>query len=131
MATTQKVVDHSNMKLGKLPVKMDPRTLKFGVYLAAPDDLPPVPDSYEWGKGVKHWGMFKNDVCEDCTIASQAHMIMAWADATGEKIGVDDSSDLILGLPKKYVYAGCVLFAVAITGILIAGSVKRKNAATK
>ena len=117
------------MKLGKLPVKTDPRTLKFGVYLAAPDDLPPVPDSYEWGKGVKHWGMMKNDVIEDCAIASGGHLILAWSDANGQELGVDSGSDTIFGIPKNYVYWGSGLFAATVVVILGLGVIKRKMAA--
>lgn len=64
------------MKLGKLPPKHDPRTLRLADYLTG--SLPPAPASVDWGVLVKRWPMDLNDVLGDCTIAAAAHQIQAW-----------------------------------------------------
>jgi len=65
------------MKLGKLPVKHDSRTLRFARYmpvrLTAP---PPKVDRYS---NVPAWPMYANDVLGCCGPAGAAHQIQSWS----------------------------------------------------
>ncbi len=70
------MADFSKLKLGKLPPKLDPRTLRLAKYLSA--DLPAPPDSVDWTAGIKDWGMLGNDVLGDCTVAAVAHAVQVW-----------------------------------------------------
>lgn len=71
----------ATVKLGKLPVKHDPRTLRLARYFTA--ELPPPPPSRIWSNGLADWGMFANDTLGDCTIAGIPHGIMGWTMNTG------------------------------------------------
>jgi hypothetical protein len=76
------------MKLGKLAVRHDPRTLHLKKYLA---QFPTFPTVCDWGSKVPAWGMLKNDVTGDCTCASAGHMLMAWtSNDNTEFIPTDD-----------------------------------------
>ena len=76
------MVNQSQMKLGKLAARHDPRTLTLPAYVTL--KLTP-PDQYEWGKKVTNWPMYKNDTVGDCTCAAAGHMIESWtADAQGK-----------------------------------------------
>lgn len=63
-------------KLGKLPVRHDPRTLKLSNYL--PPTLPKIPQAVMWGQKVPKWGMMLNDRIGDCTCAAAGHLIQTW-----------------------------------------------------
>jgi len=78
-------------KLGKLPVRHDPRTLQFGAYLK--QGLAPPPPSKSWTAKIPKtgWGMMDNDTQGDCTCAAAGHMIMEWTANTGKKFVVPDS----------------------------------------
>ena len=122
-------VDHSDMKLGALPPKIDPRTLVLGAYLS-PEVLPTIPSSYDWGKNVgSNWGMMKNDVLADCTIAGGGHMIMCWMNAIGIPVTSNSPTDTkIFGLPKNVFYAGSLVLAViGITALVVWIKKRRKN----
>jgi len=67
------------MKLGKLAVRHDERTLKLAKYLTA---LPPLPSSVDWYSDVPVWPMLKNDTIGDCTICTVAHTVQAWTRAS-------------------------------------------------
>lgn len=77
-------------KLGKLPVKHDPRTLQFGAYLK--QGLAPPPPSKSWAANIpaNGWGMMNNDRYGDCTCAAAGHMIMEWSANTGKEAVVPD-----------------------------------------
>jgi len=76
------MVNQSQMKLGKLAARHDPRTLALPAYVTL--DLKP-PDQYEWGTKVAKWPMYKNDTVGDCTSAAAGHMVEAWtSDAKGD-----------------------------------------------
>ena len=62
-------------KLGRLPVKHDPRTLKLEKYLHTNLVVPP---SAAWGTKITNWGMMMNDTLGDCTCAGAGHLIMTW-----------------------------------------------------
>lgn len=68
-------------KLGKLPVKHDPRTLQLSKYLTA---LPSYPHVYQYSKDISAWGMMGNDTIGDCTCAAAGHGIMSWTDDNGD-----------------------------------------------
>ncbi|HTU42104.1 MAG TPA: hypothetical protein VMF10_10355 [Candidatus Aquilonibacter sp.] len=72
-------------KLGKLPVRHDPRTLQFGAYLK--QGLAPPPPTKSWTAKIPNngWGMMDNDTQGDCTCAAAGHMIMDWTANTGKE----------------------------------------------
>lgn len=74
-------------KLGKLPARHDPRTLKLSAYLNAPA-LPTPPEAHDWtastgvGPGMPDdFGMLGNDTIGDCAEAMAAHEIEVEAHA--------------------------------------------------
>ncbi len=66
----------SDMKLGKLYPKDDPKTLQLASYLR-PRLIAP-PKDIRWGKPLpaKGLGMMRNDELGDCTCAAAGHMIV-------------------------------------------------------
>ena len=80
----------TNVCLGKLPVKIDDRTLKFEHYLGA--QPPPAPAVENWGTHVSSWGMMGNDTIGDCTTAAAGHMIECWTSDVGSDLVVPDSA---------------------------------------
>lgn len=79
-----------NFKLGKLPPKIDSRTLKLASFLDL-HTLPPIPESVKWSAKINTWPMFKNDEIGDCAIAGLAHLIQSWtANESTEVILPDD-----------------------------------------
>jgi hypothetical protein len=79
------------MQLGKLPPKIDRRTLRMTSYLI-PDELPPIPQAMHWSLPVREWPMFANDHLGDCTIAAAGHMIQTWTAAQGRETVLPDSA---------------------------------------
>lgn len=77
MATTT-IAAH---KLGKLPVRLDVRTLRLARYVDH-TKLPPPPVELDLARHVADWPMYGNDRIGDCTIAAAAHMIEAWTAAS-------------------------------------------------
>jgi hypothetical protein len=63
-------------KLGKLPPKMDPRTLLLENYVPARFPKPPARVNHI--SRVKRWPMYANDRLGDCTCAAAAHMVQSW-----------------------------------------------------
>lgn len=83
------------LKLGRLPKKLHPKTLRFADYLKA--DAPPAPPAktyWEYKIPEAAWGMFGNDQIGDCTCACIAHMLMLVTAHTG-KIVVPTLQDVI------------------------------------
>lgn len=71
-------VNNASRKLGKLPVRHDPRTFLMADYLV-PANLPAPPVQVDWAPAVKKpWGMMMNDKLGDCTCAAAGHMIELW-----------------------------------------------------
>lgn len=62
-------------KLGKRPVRHDPRQLYFASYS---DALPPPPPASDWTQGKTGWTMALNDTLGDCTIAAATHLQTLW-----------------------------------------------------
>ena len=81
-------------KLGKLPVRMDVRTLRLRKYVD-PTKLPAPPGRLDLTEHVAEWPMYANDRIGDCTTAAAAHMIEAWtAAAVGQAIEITERSVL-------------------------------------
>lgn len=79
-----------DMKCGKLPPKIDSRTLKLARYVDY-SSLPPIPPTSDWTGKVPSWGMLKNDELGCCAISSPGHHIMAMSAETGVKAVVTDA----------------------------------------
>ena len=62
--------------LGKLPAKVDKRTLELRRY--ATIQLPPSPAVCHGYDKIKAWGVAGNDQYGNCVIATAAHEILAW-----------------------------------------------------
>lgn len=78
-------------RLGRLPQKIDPRTLMFAKYMA-PELLPTVPSACDWTTRVTSpWGMLANDRLGDCTCAGAGHHIMSWTGDNGDLYIPSDS----------------------------------------
>src|SRR5947209_591168 len=60
-------------QLGKLPHRVDPRTLRLTRYV----DL---------AAAVPEWPMYANDRLGDCTTAAAGHMIEAWCEAAAHRL---------------------------------------------
>lgn len=81
-------------KLGKLPPRRDPRTLRFARYVL-PSALPPLPQWVRWSQSARDaWGMMLNDTIGDCTCASAGHAIQAWTANHGAEVTLPDASIL-------------------------------------
>ena len=61
------------MKLGKNPVRHDPRTMKMAKYL--PDTLPTPEMLIDYSNSVTDWGLMLNDTLGDCTCAAACHLV--------------------------------------------------------
>jgi hypothetical protein len=84
----------ATLKLGKLPVRTDVRTLALARYVDAAK-LPPAPATLDLSHGVSDWPMYDNDRIGDCTIAAAGHMIEAWTEAAhGSVVEITDEAVL-------------------------------------
>jgi hypothetical protein len=82
------------LKLGKLPVRVDVRTLALAKYVDAAR-LPSPPAQLDLTAHVAEWPMYDNDRIGDCTIAAAGHMIEAWsAAAKGTAVEIPDAAVL-------------------------------------
>ena len=82
------------LKLGKLPVRTDVRTLSLGRYVDTAT-LPPPPAQLDLTAHVPDWPMYGNDRIGDCTTAAAGHMIEAWsAAARGQAVEISDAAVL-------------------------------------
>lgn len=68
--------------LGKLPRKLDKRTLWLENYLDFPS-LPPLPERVDYLSKAAPFSMAGNDVYGDCVVASASHMIPVWTATAG------------------------------------------------
>jgi len=88
------MVTTSQVMLGKLPSRVDPRTLSLSRYVDR-DVLPAPPPELDLSERVISWPMFANDRVGDCTTAAAAHMREAWtAAAAGEPVELSESAVL-------------------------------------
>jgi hypothetical protein len=88
------MTDHSGMKLGKLPPRIDPRTLRMAHYLK-PLTKKKMPSAVKWSaKMTAPWGMMGNDTIGDCTCAAAGHMEEVWT-ASASALYVPSDQDII------------------------------------
>jgi hypothetical protein len=73
------------LRLGKLDVKHDSRTLDLLNYTAS--DIV-IPKKVDYSCGITDWGMMKNDKLGCCVVAGMGHSEMAW---TNGKVIVPDN----------------------------------------
>jgi hypothetical protein len=84
----------TSVKLGKLPSRVDPRTLSLSRYLDR-GALPAPPAALDLSSHVISWPMYGNDRLGDCTTAAAAHMIEGWtAAAAGDAVVLPESAVL-------------------------------------
>lgn len=84
----------ASVKLGKLPARVDPRTLSLAQYIDR-EVLPTPPPALDLSASVTEWPMYANDRLGDCTTAAAGHMIEAWtAVAAGEAVEVSEAAVL-------------------------------------
>jgi hypothetical protein len=82
------------VKLGKLPARLDVRTLSLARYVDRAK-LPAPPDALDLTPNVAEWPMYANDRIGDCTTAAAGHMIEAWTAAgRGDPVEVSERSVL-------------------------------------
>src|SRR5947209_19726232 len=82
------------LRLGKLPVRTDVRTLSLGRYVDG-ERLPTPPGTFDETSRVLDWPMYANDRVGDCTTAAAGHMIEAWTAAgRGQAVEVSEQSVL-------------------------------------
>jgi len=74
----------TQVQLGKLPVRVDVRTLSLARYVD-PAVLPAPPAALDLATAVIDWPMYANDRIGDCTCAAAGHMIEAWTAAAHER----------------------------------------------
>ena len=84
----------AGLRLGKLAVRTDVRTLSLGRYVDGAR-LPAPPETFDETAGVDDWPMYANDRIGDCTIAAAAHMVEAWT-AAGQGHAVEISEQSVL-----------------------------------
>ncbi len=90
MATTEIAA----LKLGKLPVRVDVRTLTLSRYVDRAA-LPAPPATFDETAAERDWPMYGNDRIGDCTCAAAGHMIEAWTGAaTGTPVEVPEPAVL-------------------------------------
>jgi hypothetical protein len=81
-------------ELGKLPHRVDVRTLSLGAYVER-EVLPAPPPDLDLAAGVPGWPMYANDRTPDCTTAAAEHMIEAWtAAAAGNAVEISEQAVL-------------------------------------
>jgi hypothetical protein len=90
------MIERGHLKLGKKPVKHDPRTLLYKCYR---DHPLPVPTSYGLSSKMTNLGPMLNNNLGDCTCAGIGHLIQAWTAEIGSQVILPDS--VILDLYEK------------------------------
>lgn len=75
-------------RLGRKAIKTDTRTLKLAKYLTAA--LPAPPAARDWTHGITNFGMMRNDVLGDCTIAGCGHAVQLWTANTSSEVTLND-----------------------------------------
>lgn len=84
----------AGVKLGKLPARIDVRTLSLSRYVDRAA-LPAPPPQLDLMHAVAAWPMYANDRIGDCTVAAAGHMIEAWtAAARGQAVEVSERAVL-------------------------------------
>lgn len=80
-------------RLGRLPARQDPRTLRFASFargMAAP------PATCNWTTHTPTWPVMLNDRIGDCTVAAAGHLVQEWtANALGTAGTVVSDADIL------------------------------------
>lgn len=76
-----------NVKLGRLPKKISPKTYKFDTILNS--NLISLPEEHNWADGL-YWPMWCNDKVGCCTQVSVASAIRVWTVNTNKTIILSD-----------------------------------------
>ena len=104
------MTNHSDLRLGKLPRRNDPRTLVAAKYLRAP--LPSPPPACDWLEAVASFPMYGNDVHGDCAIAAIGHMVQVWSANNHQPVVPDVNEILRVYQILSPNDQGCVLLDV-------------------
>jgi hypothetical protein len=86
------MIDHSNMKLGRVRASQDPRLAPLRDYLAAPLASPA---SADWYSRINAWPMLANDEVGDCTCAAVGHVIQQWTSYTDPQAVVMNDAQVL------------------------------------
>lgn len=79
-------------KLGRLPYRHDPRTLRLTRYLPL---LPPLPAAADWSLAINApWGDYQNSTVGDCAVAAIAHLQMVWTASSANLVIPDENKVL-------------------------------------
>jgi hypothetical protein len=92
------MADHSAMKLGRGPARIDHHRRALAAALFP--KLPPPPDLVDWEGGITAWGMMGNDNAGDCVFAGGGHEIQVVTDQTGVMATPSDSE--IIGMYESW-----------------------------
>ena len=84
--------EHGPLHLGRPQVsprnyKTMARAFMMHDYMAT---LPAAPSVLDNTRGIKQWGMMRNDTIGDCTCAAAGHLIMDWTAEAGAEVIVPD-----------------------------------------
>ncbi len=85
------MIDHSKVKLGKQPARIDSRTLKLSKYIRS---LPAAPAFADYTSGILQFGLMMNDKLGICTIAACGHAEQVWSAARGGEYTLPDTAIL-------------------------------------
>ena len=78
-------------RLGRLPVRHDPRTLRLASYLRP--TLPESPPAVDYADLVRKWPMYRNDELGCCTMAMVGHQVQAWtAEGRGRRVDLPEAA---------------------------------------
>jgi hypothetical protein len=84
------VTDHSDKALGRLPRRIDDRTLRLARYLTP--ELPAPPAHLDYASAVPSWPMYGNDALGDCFWAMIGHLIQADTAAAGSIVTLPEDA---------------------------------------
>lgn len=80
------------MKLGRLPARHDPRTLRLASYVTR---YPAPPPSRDWqSAAAPDFGDMLNSSIGCCAIAAPAHAVQVWSSQNGAEVTISDSDVL-------------------------------------
>lgn len=75
-------------RLGKLPPKVDRRTLRLSSYITA--KLPAPPAAVDHASKISAWGMMGNDRYGDCVMAALGHDVLQWTTYASSPARISD-----------------------------------------
>lgn len=107
------------LRLGKLPARIDARTLRLGAYLRA--ELPPIPTSIDWQNKVPTFPLYRNDEIGCCAIAGSAHLQQVWTANDSATVETPTEDQVLAeyqavsgwdGVPGSPSDVGCIMLDV-------------------